>query len=175
MLLLTNSSKPSSYKNRKKPQNNKIELYGQFTKKRHKNSLRLVQNKIQQKPNPRKTQPHWQQHSEPIQAKLFLRLWLSFDLVRDFRKGSWIEAVITKRKKKANEQGLHMLVKEDSGTVIVQLMIKVKNQCYMKNLSKQFQEAKYFKILLHQNFPFLSGKTETVFWMFSCTEHIKVS
>lgn len=76
-------------------------------------------------------------------------------------------------KKKAKEQGLHLLVKEDSGTMIVQLMIKVKNQCYMKNLSKQFQEAKYCKILLHQNFPFLPGKTETVFECFPAQNTLK--
>lgn len=100
----------------------------------------------------------------------------SFDLVKDFRKGSWIESCHYTNKKKQNKGTiLHLLVKENSGIMIVQLMIKVKNKCYMNNLSKQFQEAKYFKTLLHQNFPFLPNKTEIVFWMFSCTEHIKVS
>lgn len=56
-----------------------------------------------------------------------------------------------------------MLVKENSGIMIVQLMMEVKNQCYMNNLSKQFQESKYFKTLLHQTSSFLSNKTEIAF------------
>lgn len=133
-----------------------------------------------QNKNPTKTQTKENTTSLTVtfwtnSSKILFETFWSFDLVRDFRKGSWIESCHYYTQKKAKEQGLHLLVKEDSGTMIVQLMIKVKNQCYMKKLSKQFQEAKYFKILLHQNFPFLPSKTETVFWMFSCTEHIKVS
>lgn len=60
-------------------------------------------------------------------VKSLIRLW-SFNLVKGFRKGPQIEgysvAALKKKKKgKITEQRLNLLVKENSGIMIVLLMI----------------------------------------------------